>query len=100
VREASAKGMPVINTLGSSRFVDISTRHCKSLIIICCCSLPRQQAVQAVVHGEVGAAFAIVRPPGHHAEAEELMGFCFYNNVAVAAHAALQEPGGAKWWLL
>eukprot|EP00775_Hariotina_reticulata_P001303 gene1303-1645_t len=49
-------------------------------------------AVQAVVRGEVGAAFAIVRPPGHHAEAEELMGFCFYNNVAVAAHAALLEP--------
>lgn len=38
----------------------------------------------AVARGEVRNAFAIVRPPGHHAEPEEHMGFCFFNNVAVA----------------
>ncbi|KAF6252538.1 hypothetical protein COO60DRAFT_516835 [Scenedesmus sp. NREL 46B-D3] len=51
------------------------------------------QAVHAVMAGQVRTAFAIVRPPGHHAESQELMGFCFFNNVAVAAHAALEQPG-------
>jgi len=39
-------------------------------------------------------AVALLRPPGHHAERESAMGFCLINNVAVAAHAALQS--GAK----
>lgn len=42
--------------------------------------------------GQVDSAFAIVRPPGHHAEPSDYMGFCFFNNVAVAAHAALKHP--------
>lgn len=40
---------------------------------------------RAVVEGQIRNAFAIVRPPGHHAEPEQEMGFCFFNNVAVAA---------------
>ena len=54
------------------------------------------QAAQAVCRGEVGRAFAAVRPPGHHAECARAMGFCFYNNVAVAALTARQEPGIAR----
>ena len=42
-------------------------------------------AVDAVLAGEVGAAFCLGRPPGHHAEAARAMGFCLVNHAAVAA---------------
>lgn len=43
------------------------------------------EAGKAIARGEVRKAFAIVRPPGHHAEPLDAMGFCFFNNVAVTA---------------
>ncbi|CAD2217531.1 histone deacetylase [Angomonas deanei] len=46
------------------------------------------QATLAVVEEQCANAFAIVRPPGHHAAAENASGFCFFNNVAVAARVA------------
>jgi len=46
---------------------------------------------RAVVGGEVDTAFAIIRPPGHHAEPDKAMGFCLFNNVAVAARDALAQ---------
>lgn len=60
--------------------------------------------VDAVVHaskqrsttGEVAAGYSIARPPGHHATANQSMGFCLLNNVAIAARYAQQHHGLKK----
>src|SRR2546427_4160579 len=53
------------------------------------------EAVERVMNGSPRAAMALVRPPGHHAERARAMGFCLYNNAAIAAaHARAQ--GAAK----
>jgi len=49
--------------------------------------------VEAVLDSRVDNAFAMVRPPGHHAMTSRGMGFCLFNNVAVAARYALEEKG-------
>jgi acetoin utilization deacetylase AcuC-like enzyme len=51
------------------------------------------QAVDAVMAGQSTTAFCAVRPPGHHATRGQAMGFCFFNNIAVAAAHALAEHG-------
>ena len=53
-------------------------------------------ATDAVIDGAVENAFCAVRPPGHHATRGQAMGFCFFNNVAVAARHALDVRGLAR----
>jgi acetoin utilization deacetylase AcuC-like enzyme len=50
-------------------------------------------AVDAVMAGRVDNVFCAVRPPGHHAEPDRSMGFCLFNNIAIAAKYALSHYG-------
>jgi acetoin utilization deacetylase AcuC-like enzyme len=50
-------------------------------------------AADAVYEGKVNDAFAFVRPPGHHAEHDRAMGFCFFNNIAIAAEHLIKKKG-------
>lgn len=54
------------------------------------------QATDLVLHGAASNAFCSVRPPGHHAEHDAALGFCFFNNVAVGIRHALDVHGIEK----
>jgi acetoin utilization deacetylase AcuC-like enzyme len=63
---------------------DAAARHAAGAAIL---------AVDAVMAGRQDAAFCLARPPGHHAEPDRAMGFCYYNSVALAALHALDHHG-------
>ena len=53
-------------------------------------------AIDAVMNKEFDNAFCVIRPPGHHAEKEQAMGFCLFNNVAVGATYLLEKYNKLK----
>jgi acetoin utilization deacetylase AcuC-like enzyme len=73
---------------GGDTYANKSTLHAAKLA--CGAVL---QIVDAVGTGSATRGVALVRPPGHHAEPECAMGFCFFNNVAVAAQTAISKHG-------
>ena len=54
------------------------------------------EAVDRIMDGSVRNALALVRPPGHHAEASRAMGFCFFNNAAIAAEHLVRRHGAKR----
>ncbi len=56
--------------------------------------------VKMVMNGEAANGLALVRPPGHHAEADHTSGFCLFNNVAIGAQFALNELGAERVLLI
>ncbi len=51
------------------------------------------EAIDAIFSGSYRNGFALVRPPGHHAERDRAMGFCLFNNVALGAHYLINKKG-------
>jgi len=51
------------------------------------------KAIDSVVNGDLDNAFCAVRPPGHHAEVDKPMGFCYFNNAAIGARYVQQQHG-------
>jgi acetoin utilization deacetylase AcuC-like enzyme len=51
------------------------------------------EAIEVVLQGKINNAFALVRPPGHHAETNRAMGFCIFNNIAVGAKYVMKMHG-------
>lgn len=58
------------------------------------------EGLERIFSGDIDNAFCLVRPPGHHATAERGMGFCLFNNNAVAARFAIKEFGIRRVFIL
>ncbi|HEX7059167.1 MAG TPA: histone deacetylase [Solirubrobacterales bacterium] len=58
------------------------------------------EMTRALLAGEDEAGFCAMRPPGHHAEPGRAMGFCLFNNVAIAAELAIRELGAERVFIL
>ena len=71
------------DTMATSASVDAAYLACGAAV----------QLVDTLMTGEASGGFALVRPPGHHAEPMRAMGFCLFNNIAVAAAHAIESHG-------
>ena len=83
---AAGGGMLDLDTVASARSYDAALHSAGAAV----------RAVEALMGREAEVAFCGLRPPGHHAEAARAMGFCLFNNVAVAARRALDRLGAER----
>jgi acetoin utilization deacetylase AcuC-like enzyme len=83
----------VASTAGKPYFrLDMDTSTCaKSYEAALLAAGGLLELIKAVMEGTLDNGFALVRPPGHHAERDKAMGFCIFNNVAIGAQYALQH---------
>ncbi|MBA7653893.1 Histone deacetylase-like amidohydrolase [subsurface metagenome] len=85
IKETSGKGRMQLDpdTATSARSYEVALLAAGGLL----------KAIDLVMSGKIQNGFAIVRPPGHHAEASRAMGFCLFNNVAVGAEYLVNKHG-------
>lgn len=85
----------IAGTAGSSHdYLDADTQtSARSFDAACLAVGALLDGIRKIADREADNAFCLVRPPGHHAERDQAMGFCLFNNVAVAAHWACKELG-------
>jgi len=83
----------VASTAGQSCYrLDMDTSTCaKSYEAALWAAGGLLELIKAVMEGKLNNGFALVRPPGHHAERDRAMGFCLFNNVAIGAQYALRN---------
>jgi len=93
---ASIEPMPYIKMVHSDAHIELSARQAYDDSICRLAVSGALSAVDAVCTGRVKNAFAAIRPPGHHAANNGEFGFCFYNNVAVAARYAQSRHNLSK----
>jgi len=98
-----------ISTLHEPRYIERFRRACADgrsyMDVVDCAICPESfhaavaaagcalAAADAAMSGSGTAAFSAMRPPGHHAEADRAMGFCFFNNIALAAQRLIEAHG-------
>jgi acetoin utilization deacetylase AcuC-like enzyme len=83
-------GMLDVDTVASSASFDAALHSAGGAV----------RAIDALIQDNAGVTFCGLRPPGHHAEAATAMGFCIFNNVAVAAQHALDNHGIERVFVL
>lgn len=72
--------------------LDPDTSTCPETYNVACLAVGGVlEAIDRIMKGEIKNAFALIRPPGHHAEADRAMGFCFFNNIAIGAEYLIQK---------
>ena len=83
----------IASTAGKPHFrLDMDTSTCaKSYEAALFAAGGLLELIKAVMEGKLHNGFAMVRPPGHHAERDRAMGFCLFNNVAIGAYYALKN---------